>query len=307
MNILCIIKLHKGRIGGCLLNSLSIYSRNRIHSPDRKSRGRTSVMIVGVLLILLLSAGCAAAAVTNLHVSPANPQVGDIVTIRGQASPDEVICATVTFSQNVSVLNGKYNYDFGEVSIPADTYCCITAKDVENLVMSTDLFGIPVSKTQEAHDCCANMTMSNIPVDLCCPLVLEGNAVGTDPVNITMTAQIDIEADENGNFEYLYETNNVPPGEFSVEVGNEIKVVTLSSEDGKGGGKGTGEAKIGGLQTQEELTAPEELPSVPENVSNVTEQIVPPETQPEPTVAPKSFMDNIWSVIESFLKWLGLD
>lgn len=307
MNILCIIKLHKGRIGGCLLNSLSVYSRNRIHSPDRKSRGRTSVIIVGVLLILLLSAGCAAAAVTNLHISPAHPQVGDTVTIQGKASPNEVIYANVTFSESTPVTNGEFCCDLGEVSIPADTYCTVTVDGVENLVLATEVFGIPVSKTQEAYDHCAHMDVSNIPVDLCCPLVLEGKAAGADSVNITMEAMVSIKADKNGNFKYLYETNNMPSGEFTLEVGDQTKVVTLSSEDGKGGGKGTGEAKIVGLQTQEELTAPEELPSVPENVSNVTEQIVPPETQPEPTVAPKSFMDNIWSLIDNFFKWLGLD
>lgn len=292
------------------MNRLPIYSQNRIHSSDRKSRGCTSVIIASVLLILLLSAGCAAAAVTNLHVSPANPQVGDTVTVRGKASPNEVIYATVIYSESVPVTNGEYCCDMGEVSIPAGTYCTVTVDGVENMVMNTEVFGIPVSKTGGVHDCCANMTMSNIPIDLCCPLVLEGKAAGTDPVNITMTAMVGIKADKNGNFKYLYETNDMPSGEFTLEVGDETKVVTLSSEDGKGGGKkGTGEAKVVGLQTQEEmpLTAPEELLSVPENVTNVTEQIVPPETQPEPTVEPKSFMDNIWSLIENFLKWLGLD
>ena len=285
-----------------------------MHSSDHKRRGCTSIILVNVLLILLLSAGCAAAVVTDLQVSPTNPRVGDTVTIRGNASPYEVVCLSVNFSSNLSASNYQYGCSLDKMAIPADAACSLEVQGVKNLTVTTDALGIPISRTMLActdADHCVEIALPSIPIGVSGGLDLKGASLGSD-VPLIVTAMVNTTADKNGKFEYNYEVTDFPSGNVVINAGNETKEMTLISEDSHSGGKGTGEAKIVDLQTQSEspLPAPPETPSVSEiseNTSNTTGQILPPFTQPESTAAPKTFMDYIWSIIEGLLKWLGLN
>lgn len=291
------------------MNILSICSKNTICSL-----ARTSIVPVSILLTLLLSVGWAAAAVTDLQISPKDPYVGDSVTISGTASPNEVLSASVIFVQNAAVSNGEYKYDPGKVSIPkGTTSSIITVDGAKDLTISTKILGIDLYRTLEASAGTATMSMSNIPKGRY-DLVISGKAEGTDPVQVIMTANINIQADKKGRFKYSYKTNYVPAGEFTIDIGDQTRVVTLSPETGKkkGEGSGKGEAKVLDTQTQPELPLAS-LPDVsPEN--NVTEQMAPPVTEPNiteeivhPTTEPQSFMDSLRALLDKFLKSLGFD
>ncbi len=277
---------------------------------DNTSRVRTSIVLVRILLALILSVGCAAAALTELQISPKNPKVGDSVTISGKASPNEVLSAEITFIQNVTVSNGEYKYDPGKISMPAGTTnSIITAEGVKNLAISTNILGIKLSRSFDASADTATVSMPNIPKGRY-NLVISGEAAGQDQVQLTMTAKINIKADKKGKFKYSYKTDYVPPGKFTIKIEDQTKEVTLSSKGGPNRGGGTGEARILEGQTQPEstLTAPPEVPSE----SNVTEQMAPPVTQPNettelvpPVTEPQTFMDSLRALFDRILKLLG--
>ncbi|OPY19885.1 MAG: hypothetical protein A4E24_01475 [Methanomethylovorans sp. PtaU1.Bin093] len=279
---------------------LSICSKNDIYSL-----ARTSIVPASILLTVLLSVCCAAAAVTDLQISPENPYVGDSVTIYGTASPNEVLSASVTFVQNAAASNGEYKYDPGKVSIPkSTTNSIITVKGAKDLTISTKILGIDLHRTLEASAGTATMSMSNIPKGRY-DLVVSGKTEGTDPVQVIMTAKINIQADKKGRFKYSYKTDYVPAGEFTIDIGDQTRVVTLSPKTGnkKGAGGGKGEARVIDTQTQPELplgSLPEVSPETNVTEPNVTEEMMP-ETEPQ------SFMDSLSALLDKFLKSLGFD
>ena len=150
------------------MNNLCIYSRDRMHSSDHKSRSCTIIRLVSVFSILLLSAGCAAAAVTHLEVSPTNPQVGDTVTIQSTASPYEAFCLSVNFSSNLSTLDDQYGCTFDKIVIPANAECSMEVQGVKNLTVTTDVLRIPISRTMLTctdTDRYPEIALPNAPID----------------------------------------------------------------------------------------------------------------------------------------------
>ncbi len=155
------------------------------------------------------------------------------------------------------------------------------------------------------------MSMPNIPKGRY-NLVVSGKTEGTDPVQVIMTAKINIQADKKGRFKYSYKTDYVPAGEFTIDIGDQTRVVTLSPNTGNKKGGGKGEARVIDTQTQTELPM-ESLPEVspeynvteqmasPMTEPNITEEIVPPETKPQ------SFMDSLRALLDKFLKSLSFD
>jgi hypothetical protein len=294
------------------VNSLSLCSRNGM-----RSRGRTSILLVSVLLALLLSVGFAAAwPVTDLKITPENPCVNDgNITITGKVGPGDYVTISTTYVKEVSVSNGKYEYDAGKVPIPAGTtVCSVTAEGVKDLTISTSILGIPLSKSQDASAGKAAMSASHVPKGNY-SLVLSGEAAGTDPVKITFVAKMDVKADKNGYFKQVCCTNR-PAGEYTLKVGDKTKVITLSdcndrekdATDGVSDGGdtttdntiahsgGTGEAKV---------VSPEGESS---SVGNASVMQTTPETssedvteQPASPAETNTFMDFIRSV----LNWLG--
>ena len=268
-------------------------------------------------VIILLSAGSAAAAVNSLQADPTTAPVGTIITISGTANPNEQVPLSVTFSVNPQVsTNGVYEYDPGTVTIPSSsgTYT-ITAQTVEDLTISKDVLGIfTLSITQTASapissgtsstpssGGIATMSQSLIPAGDY-DLMVSGNARGQSSVMITFTAAMSVTANGSGNFEYSYDTDNVPPGIFTVKAGNAAPVeVTLVAKRSTLGSSPTGQAQIVDLVSEEQP-----LPSPAENVSEALPS-APEGSEPQPTSEPVGFWEYIKGMINNILNWLGFD
>lgn len=281
--------------------------------------GSTAIVsryVLCALLIIVLSASSAMAAVTSLQVNPTTAQVGDTITITGIALSEETIPLSVTFSVNAPVSGGKYVYDPGTVAIPSSsgTYT-IQAQVVNDLTVSANILDlVTLSRTQAASAPITSdtsstpasggiATMSQSPVlkgnhDL----IVSGNAPGPGPVQITFIASMDVKADSQGNFEYSYDTDNVPPGIFTVKAGNAAPVeVTLVAKKFTLGSSPTGQAQIVDLVSEEQP-----LPSPAENVSEALPS-APEGSEPQPTSEPVGFWEYIKGMINNILNWLGFD
>jgi hypothetical protein len=237
--------------------------------------------------------------------------------------------------KEVNVTDGKYENDAGLVPLPAGTtLCSITAENVKDMTISTNLFGlIPISKTQDACSGKATLAAPYLPKGNY-SLVISGNAVATNAVTncndgtktdtaktvkLTFVATVEVKADDEGYFKQVCCTKR-PAGEYTLKVGDKTTTVTLIDCDNKdtcnGGAStgsttsgntnqaisnsgGTGEAKVLGTESQ---SSPTGNVSVQQSVPDTTAAVANSEDTTEmPSVQTSSFMDYI----EAFLNWLG--
>ena len=75
-----------------------------------------SKLILLIIAIILLPS--ASADISQIHISPKNPVVGDIITISGIASPDELIDLAVSYTTTLTTSNGRFLCRVGAVEIP---------------------------------------------------------------------------------------------------------------------------------------------------------------------------------------------
>ncbi len=315
-----------------------------MRSPGSKSLGRTSVLLVSAMLILLLSASCALAwPVENLTISPGLDLCVDSgpILIEGDVGPGDYVPITTLYVVEVPVVDGKFEYKQENIAIPPGTTATIKAQDVQDLTITTNIFGFDLSKTFAASAGKASVS-TRVPKGNY-NLVVSGNAAGAsgavtncvdeetnqttdnqttdkvETVKLTFIAYLEVKADETGHFIQECCTER-PAGEYIMKVKDKTVIVTLrdcsngQTVDGINGAgliedevqetsrsSGTGEAKI---VTAENVTT--------ENVTaeNVTLQATP-ETNAEivsandvneqPVVNRNSIMDYVWQI----LSWLG--
>jgi len=168
-----------------------------------------------------------------VEIAPETPVKGDTVQILIKADPEEELTVSISLEMVLQVSKGEYEYELSDVEIPStpNTFT-IKAVDVENLSVSVkmplnNLGYIWVTKTVDAEDGVATVSQGNVPEGTY-DVVIFGFAVeGASKVNIEVTASASIMTDENGLYTYSYNTSNIPPGEFTIKIGEITKVVTL--------------------------------------------------------------------------------
>jgi hypothetical protein len=164
---------------------------------------------------------------TSLTISPENPVVGEEITMRGLASPNEVLWASISFGKTVSVANGKYAYRLYDIEIPlGENNFAVTAEKVKNLNARVKIL-LWWTKSADATNGIATVSQSNVPSGTY-DIRIEGDALdGESFVPLTITASSKITADPQGNFRYKYSSSGVPPGDFILSIGGITKTITL--------------------------------------------------------------------------------
>jgi len=303
-----------------------------------KLLGRASILAVSVMLLILFSAtGALAWPVEDLKILPGEDLCVNSgpITIEGTAGPGDYVPIITTYVVEVPVSKGKFEYKQDKVPIPPGTTASITAEGVEDLKVSSNIFGIvDLSKTFKASSAHKASVSARVPKGNY-NLVVSGNAAGAgavtncddgtetdkDPghvknVKLTFVATLDVKADKDGHFKQVCCTER-PAGEYILKVGDKTRVVTLrdcskdkqdAPDDDPDGGNmipedtvfrsgGTGEAKILSLEnvSSENATV---LQAMPETNA----EIVSAEGATEQSVVKSnSIMDYIWKL----LNWLG--
>jgi len=151
--------------------------------------------------------------ISNLTVTPLDPEVGDIVTITGKAKPNEEIDCQIWFEIDPIISPPYYGYTMNNVEIPTTPNSFkIVAENVNSLYVSLKM-GLWVTKNTKANkEGVAVISKSNIPVGT---YDIKMGGIIKDPkkpVKIKIYASTKIKADENGNFKYSYRVSNLPEG-----------------------------------------------------------------------------------------------
>ena len=308
-----------------------------MRSPGSKSLGRTSVLLVSAMLILLLSASCALAwPVENLTISPGLDLCVDSgpILIEGDVGPGDYVPITTLYVVEVPVVDGKFEYKQENIAIPPGTTATIKAQDVQDLTITTNIFGFDLSKTFAASAGKASVS-TRVPKGNY-NLVVSGNASGVssavtncvdeetnqttdnqttdkvETVKLTFIAYLEVKADETGHFIQECCTER-PAGEYIMKVKDKTVIVTLrdcsngQTVDGINGAgliedevqetsrsSGTGEAKI--LIT-ENMTLENETAMPEINAEIASFEAI----NEEPVVQKNSIIGYIWQI----LSWLG--
>lgn len=104
------------------------------------------LFIIFFLLVGTLSP--ASAEVAGWKVSPENPEIGDILTITGLASPEEEVGISISFEKEVPVYLRKYAYEFEKIEIlNFNSLFTVKAEGVENIKVKMKMV---LSKTESA-------------------------------------------------------------------------------------------------------------------------------------------------------------
>lgn len=191
----------------------------------------TSLLAHLLLISLLIPA--AYAGVVDVQINPENPVKGDTVKIVIKASPNEEIDVSISYEKEVSVNNGRYEYRIDGVSIPAPpNYFTIKAVNVENLHVSVWML-IWITKSAEASNGVATVSQGNVLAGTY-NVIIHGDALeNTSTVRLQVTASKTITTDENGYYEYSYDTSCIPPGTFTIKTDGITKTVTLREAGGQ--------------------------------------------------------------------------
>ena len=196
------------------------------------------MMKITLLLILFFSlivfAGTLVAGaeseVVSFEVKPANPVKGEVVTIDGQAQPDEEVTIKVSFEKVVPVEDEKYTFFIPKLNIPeVKNRFTIRAEGCEDLKVSikdyAERYPLWVTFSSEASGEVAELLQADIPAVVYDVLIYGKSSKAS--VRITITAEEYEKADEKGNFRHTYDTSSVPLGEFVVQAGNKTETVHL--------------------------------------------------------------------------------
>ncbi len=195
------------------------------------------VLICTITVVILSMSFTALAEVTDISISPENPSPGDTVTVTGKASPNEEISASVSFNNIQAVSDGTYKYQIGKVTIPdgSDAFS-LRAEGVDDLDISIKLLGIPISVPAnyiQINNNIATFGTGKIKSGTY-DITLSGSAPG-EQVVFSFGAKASITADSEGNFEYVYSTDNMPEGDFNINIGGQNLQMSLGTTDTNAG------------------------------------------------------------------------
>ena len=196
----------------------------------------------------------AVAAVTEISISPENPSPGDTITVTGKASPNEVVTASVSFEQVQKVSGGTFSYSLSSLTIPKDSDSFgFTASGVDNLRIEAKVpllgyVSVPGNFISFNGNTATFGTgkISSGTYDI----RLSGSS-GESEVNLAFIARATITADEDGNFVYTYNTDNIPEGDYRVKLGGKSLQVNLGdTQEGSQPSSSSGSKKSSNTGTE---------------------------------------------------------
>jgi hypothetical protein len=170
-----------------------------------------------------------ASAVTDVTILPQEPVVGDDIMVMGYGTPNSVLTAYTSFTAEVPVEEGEYEYELKNIKVPegTDTFS-VEAEKVVNLVVAVKKFGIPYSRSTNADGNGFAKISQSYVLPFTYKVSISGQAPSSeDTVALTLKGVSMIETDANGYFECSYKTNTIPAGLFIVEIEGQIFEIEL--------------------------------------------------------------------------------
>ncbi|VVB66921.1 Uncharacterised protein [uncultured archaeon] len=174
-----------------------------------------------VLAIFIFASLCAA-----FDLSPANPNSGDRITLSGSASPGERLSFHSSFSMDLPVTGGQYEYTTA-VEIPRKpNRFTVTARNVKYLNAGVKL-GIWLTRQFPASGGIASISHADVPPGKY-DLKMFGEALaGSTSVPVEVVAETVAQADSKGKYELFIDTSGIPAGDYRIEGAGDLKTIRI--------------------------------------------------------------------------------
>lgn len=163
---------------------------------------------------------------SSFDLSPANPNPGEKITLTGRASPDEQIPFRSSFSLELPVREGRYEYETS-VEIPQKPNgFTITARDVRDLNAGVKM-GIWLTKRFQAIDGKAGISQADIPPGRYNVKMFGEAMPGVATVPVEVVAETAIKADSLGRYSMVIDTSGIPGTEYRITGAGDSKTVSI--------------------------------------------------------------------------------
>lgn len=213
--------------------------------------------LASALAALFLISLCSA-----FDLSPMNPTPGDRITLKGSASPGEQVSFRSSFSMDLPVSGGQYDYET-EVEIPQKpNRVTVSAENVKDFNAGVKL-GIWITKGFEAKGGVASISHADVPPGRY-DLKMFGEALpGAKNIPVRVAAETTVKADSQGRYIMSIDTSGIPPGEYRIEGAGDTKIIHLgSSSESVVSGKSIQKEATGSGYVEEKLESTENPKSV---------------------------------------------
>lgn len=194
------------------------------HIHAQESRRKLKFLLCLTLFVSLISLSGIAAA-SNWELVPKTPVVGDIIEIRGANFSGETADVKVSFEKDVPVSEGRYEYllENVEISPGFKNRFSVQAKGAENLNVRVKMI-LWLTRSADAKGGIATVSQSAVPPGTY-QIRIDGKSKAPEvKLKITGLQQMKV---ESGNFNYKYNTESIPAGNFEIIVGDVAKKVIL--------------------------------------------------------------------------------
>ncbi len=211
------------------------YKRHNKRVQEKMTEGKIAVggagrIIVWAALILgVLASPCLAFVLT-----PTDPQPGQQVTLTGTAGPGEEVSFKSSFSMNLPVNGGQYEYE-ASINVPQKpNRFTVAASNVEDFNAGVKV-GIWITKGFSPSGGSVRLSQEDVPPGHY-NLKMFGKALsGASAVPVTVEAQTAVKADSSGRYELVIDTSGIPAGDYRITGAGDSQVIRL----GGGGSSAT--------------------------------------------------------------------
>lgn len=174
-----------------------------------------------ILIIFTLLSICSA-----FDLSPAHPSPGDKITLTGTASPSEEVSLRSSFTMNLPVAAGQYEYETS-VEIPQKpNRFKVTARNVQDFNAGVKL-GIWITKSFPASSGTASISQSDVPPGRYSLKMFGEAQPGSTVVPVEVVAETKIAADSSGKYTLDIDTSGIPVGDYRIEGAGDSKTIHL--------------------------------------------------------------------------------
>jgi PKD repeat protein len=180
------------------------------------------------ILILFALVPIVSAAVTEVEVSPDNPQEGDTISVHIFGDPNEEIEISITFEVDIPVQSGNYVVRFKNINIPDPSNSfSVETYDVKTLNVAASVFSLSGTVNNKVGEFSVNNILPGT-----FNIKISGYAEDDeDFVSCSLTAWSKLTLNSNGAYVLNYDMGNIPPGIFYVNIEGITKQLTISPRD----------------------------------------------------------------------------
>jgi len=200
-----------------------------------RAGGRTArAILLAALCLCIFASSCQA-----FDLTPENPQPGQEITLPGTASPGEDVSFQSSFSMNLPVAGGQYEYETS-VQVPQKpNRFTVTASNVEEFNAGIKI-GIWITKGFTPSGGSVRLSQADVPPGSYHLKVFGKALSGAASVPVAVEAETTVKADSSGRYELIIDTTGIPAGEYRIQGGGESKTISLGGSGSTSSGTSVG-------------------------------------------------------------------